>query len=59
MWFQSYPTFSDFERVDKISFFGVKVVVKCFLAFETLGYYADMYNVHPGSIMMRIECVQA
>jgi hypothetical protein len=37
----------------------VKVVVKFFFGYETLGYYADMYYVHPGSIMMRIECVQA
>ena len=43
----------------KNQFFGVKVVVKIFLGYETLGYYADMYYVHPGSIMMRIECVQA
>jgi len=37
----------------KNKLFGAKVVVKCFLAYDTtLGYYADMYFVHPGSILL-------
>jgi hypothetical protein len=51
MWFQGYPTLNDFERVEK-SVFWDENTCNFFLAYYTLGYYADMYFVHPGSILL-------